>query len=1195
MIGASTLAWAQTRPGSLRGTVKDKGTGETVPFANIAIKSGATVVTGGSSDEDGRYNINPIPAGTYDVEVSFLGYQTTKIQKVVVVPDRPTLLNFDLSVESALIGEVVITYEAPLIDGTKSGKVTTQEDIANLAVRDLTSIASQTAGVFQQDEGQATFVRGARDGTTVYFIDGVKVTGTVNLPRAAIAQTEVITGGLPAQYGDATGGVINTTTRGPSPVYFGSAEYLTSVPFDQYDYNLVALTAGGPVFRKKNGEPALGFLIAGEAQFEKDPRPYAVPVYYAEESVLNNLNANPVRPATVGTGVLNNTEFVTADQLYTRQGKLNNFRQEYRINGNFNFTPSKNTVVTFGGRYNWREGKNISFFNQLFNYANNNQFINSDWSVFGRFQQTFPTENKNAAFKNFFYTLQVDYTRNDRRTQDAFHEGNVFRYGHLGRYDIQSTRFYNFGTDTVTGLTGWLHTTFQDTAVNFTAGPHNATRSNYTQGVYDFLDQGLINGSTANLDLIRQAGGLLNGDNPRSVYNGLWGNVGAVTSNYALSRGDQFRFSGSANFELKGHNVIVGFEFEQRVLRGYTLGAAGLWNQMRLLQNDAIRELDLANPQPVFNQFGVFQDTINYNRAFDPTKPRTFDRNLRKKLGLDENGTDFINVDNIDPDFFSLDMFSADELINLGGTQYVSYYGYDYAGNTLRNNPSLDDFFTARDAQGNLKREIAPFQPVYFAGYIQDQFTFDDLFFNVGVRIDRYDANQSVLRDPFVLFPTRTVGDLAGTPLQGEQIPENIGSDYVVYVNDQNNPTAIVGYRKGNEWFNADGSPQVNPNVIANASGGIKPFLFDPDNQTLTAASFVDYTPQINVMPRVSFNFPISDEALFIAHYDVLVQRPDQGLSRLDLLQYQQLQVQNNGGILNNPNLLPVRTTDYELGFQQALTDRSSFTISAFYREMRDMLQSQVLTQAYPVTYVTYGNQDFGTVKGFSLIYDLRRIGNFRMNANYTLQFADGSGSGPNSGANLAQSGQPNLRYILPFDYDSRHQIVVNLDYRYGNGQNYNGPIIGNSRILENFGVNLVLQGNSGTPFTRRNLAAPITGGVTTLVEGQINGSRLPWQARADLRVNRTFEFKYSNGRRNASFDVYVQVQNLLNTLNVLGVYPFTGSAEDDGWLASPQAQQVIQAQVDAQSYVDLYNVAVVNPFNYALPARWRLGFLFNF
>jgi outer membrane receptor protein involved in Fe transport len=597
----------------------------------------------------------------------------------------------------------------------------------------------------------------------------------------------------------------------------------------------------------------------------------------------------------------------------------------------------------------------------------------------------------------------------------------------------------------------------------------------------------------------------------------------------------------------------------------------------------------------VFNQFGVFQDTINYNRAFDPTKPRTFDRNLRKKLGLDENGTDFINVDNIDPDFFSLDMFSADELINLGGTQYVSYYGYDYAGNTLRNNPSLDDFFTARDAQGNLKREIAPFQPVYFAGYIQDQFTFDDLFFNVGVRIDRYDANQSVLRDPFVLFPTRTVGDLAGTPLQGEQIPENIGSDYVVYVNDQNNPTAIVGYRKGNEWFNADGSPQVNPNVIANASGGIKPFLFDPDNQTLTAASFVDYTPQINVMPRVSFNFPISDEALFIAHYDVLVQRPDQGLSRLDLLQYQQLQVQNNGGILNNPNLLPVRTTDYELGFQQALTDRSSFTISAFYREMRDMLQSQVLTQAYPVTYVTYGNQDFGTVKGFSLIYDLRRIGNFRMNANYTLQFADGSGSGPNSGANLAQSGQPNLRYILPFDYDSRHQIVVNLDYRYGNGQNYNGPIIGNSRILENFGVNLVLQGNSGTPFTRRNLAAPITGGVTTLVEGQINGSRLPWQARADLRVNRTFEFKYSNGRRNASFDVYVQVQNLLNTLNVLGVYPFTGSAEDDGWLASPQAQQVIQAQVDAQSYVDLYNVAVVNPFNYALPARWRLGFLFNF
>ena len=50
---------------------------------------------------------------------------------------------------------------------------------------------------------------------------------------------------------------------------------------------------------------------------------------------------------------------------------------------------------------------------------------------------------------------------------------------------------------------------------------------------------------------------------------------------------------------------------------------------MRLLQNDAIRELDLNNPVASYNN-GVFQDTLNYPRLFDADKPRTFDRELRR-------------------------------------------------------------------------------------------------------------------------------------------------------------------------------------------------------------------------------------------------------------------------------------------------------------------------------------------------------------------------------------------------------------------------------------------------------------------------------------------------------------------------------------------------------------------------------------
>ncbi|HCQ29062.1 MAG TPA: hypothetical protein DIU39_02175, partial [Flavobacteriales bacterium] len=105
----------------------------------------------------------------------------------------------------------------------------------------------------------------------------------------------------------------------------------------------------------------------------------------------------------------------------------------------------------------------------------------------------------------------------------------------------------------------------------------------------------------------------------------------------------------------------------------------------------------------------------------------------------------------------------------------------------------------------------------------------------------------------------------------------------------------------------------------------------------------------------------MSDEALFFAHYDVLTQRPTSNI-RLEPLDY--LTIQNNSNYINNPNLKPQKTIDYELGFQQKLNSYSSFKMSAFVREMRNMIQVTRVNGAYPETYFSYGNYDFGTVKG---------------------------------------------------------------------------------------------------------------------------------------------------------------------------------------------------------------------------------------
>ena len=61
---------------------------------------------------------------------------------------------------------------------------------------------------------------------------------------------------------------------------------------------------------------------------------------------------------------------------------------------------------------------------------------------------------------------------------------------------------------------------------------------------------------------------------------------------------------------------------------------------------------------------------------------------------------------------------------------------------------------------GNFTQADRDYQPIYMAGYIQDKFAFKDLIFNIGLRVDRFDANQLVLKDPYLFYPAKTAGEV---------------------------------------------------------------------------------------------------------------------------------------------------------------------------------------------------------------------------------------------------------------------------------------------------------------------------------------------------------------------------------------------------------------------------------------------------
>ena len=125
-----------------------------------------------------------------------------------------------------------------------------------------------------------------------------------------------------------------------------------------------------------------------------------------------------------------------------------------------------------------------------------------------------------------------------------------------------------------------------------------------------------------------------------------------------------------------------------------------------------------------------------------------------------------------------LGLFSADDLLKYTGggfTSILNYYGYDYKGNVLTTQPTLDDFFHAKDANGNYSRLQGAFMPTYAAGYIQDKFFYKDLGFVIGLRVDRYDANQMVLKDQYSLYDTKKAGD-ADVKTKFGNAPGNIGT-----------------------------------------------------------------------------------------------------------------------------------------------------------------------------------------------------------------------------------------------------------------------------------------------------------------------------------------------------------------------------------------------------------------------------------
>jgi hypothetical protein len=1220
-------AHSQSDAGKVKGKITDE-TGTVLEYATVKAYQNGVFVRGTNADDNGEYSLSPLSPGTYVLKATYAG-NTVEIPNVTVIALKTQEVN--VTINQGIETQTLVIKETIPIDQTTTGGTLTNDDVKHIGIRDVNTLAAIVPGVYQSDDGGSLSMRGGRDNATTYYVDGVKVRGLTGLPQKSIGQLTVITGGTPAEYGDMIGGIISITTSAPSYQLSGGAEILTSQFLDPYGYNLFALNLAGPLISKHidsldYNKPILGFFIATELVFQKDSDPSALPLNVLTDEAYLDYQQNPLQLSGDGNFFLGRPNFITSDQVTTMKYKRNN--NDDRLRGTFrlDFQPSDNISVKIGATAETIQNNTWGIGQDLFAYEGNQYFEGTLARGWIRFQQNFPG-SEDSKIKNLYYTLQADYNMYNRNFMHAQHKEDLFRYGYIGAFNFDYQETYTntmFRPDlhnpNISTADYYVTTGYTPVGLSFDPSTSaNPLMANYNTFILDYVaNNGILDPISGeriyempNMSYLAFFGGLRNGDSPEGVYS-MYSGPGSSPGGYTKFLYEQYRLTGQASGEIKGHAIKLGFEYEQRSERYYSVAARYMWNYMRQLTNRHLQGFDYANAQGVYRD-GIFQDTVHAPILYSGTDQADFDRNLRVALGLDPNGTDLLVIDAMDPSTFDLSMFSASELLN-DGNYLVNYYGYDYTGKRVKRQ-SENLFFS--DLQN---RPMNAFAPTYISGFLQDKFELEDIIFNFGVRVDRFDANQAVLKDPYVLFPTYTARE--AHEILGSELPANIGENWVPYTDNANNPTEIIGYRDIDSqiWYDAAGNPTSPSNL--RQGGKVQPYLKDDE---VTIESFKDYDPLTIVMPRLSFSFPISGEAVFFAHYDVLAQRPGQLLATQGSLLAGQIAdyyyLQNSATVdVTNSNLKPERTIDYEVGFKQKLNDFMALSVSAFYREMRDMIQTRVFQDAYPLSYTSYDNIDFGTVKGFTFALNMIRMENLKLTASYTLQFASGTGSsfGSSRAALNSIEGFTAIRTLLPLDFDQRHRFSGNVDYRFFGDRKGPGIKMGEKTLypFSNAGANATFYLGSGTPYSVNSApdASAVMGGINAAnqLAGTPNGSRLPWQFRVDMKFDKDLilgggDKKDKEGnvmrdsrnnvikKREYALNIYLLMLNAFNVKNVLGVYRTSGLPDNDGYLATGVGQQLVRNQIDPDAFTYLYQLKMANPNNYSLPRRIRLGIQLSF
>jgi len=412
---------------------------------------------------------------------------------------------------------------------------------------------------------------------------------------------------------------------------------------------------------------------------------------------------------------------------------------------------------------------------------------------------------------------------------------------------------------------------------------------------------------------------------------------------------------------------------------------------------------------------------------------------------------------------------------------------------------------TAESPIGGFPFNDEGFKPLSFSGFLQDKIEYDFMVVNVGLRYDYFHPDGLVpldYRDP------------------GNERYSYYDSDAGVYIDN------------------------LDPIQPLNEDGSFNPWRY----------KYRDAEASSQISPRIGLAFPLTAQGVVHFSYGHFFQTPPYQY----LYENPEFEVISGhlSSILGNAELKPEKTVMYEIGLQQEIAEGVGLNVTGFYKDIRNLLGTEIFNTYDERVYALYVNRDYGNVRGITLALDRRMSMGISASIDYTFQVAEGNSSDPKDVFNNSQSDPPKEteKKVVPLAWDQAH--TINGSFSFGNPSDWSIGLIGTI--------------GSGLPYT----ATPFLE-----EEGVTNGERKPLQYNLDLKAYKILTI----GGLNST--ISINIYNVFDTRNENDVFTDTGRA-------TYTLERTQAFNVQGYNTLDDY---FAHPEYFSAPRRIKLGISFSF